>query len=82
MPKEKENVGLENTSISFYKAALEYIIEKYTRESGVRQLEKQINKALRKLAYSMAKDQCLPVEKIKPADIEGLLGKPPYSRDI
>ena len=82
VPKEKENVGLENTSISFNKAALEYIIEKYTRESGVRQLEKQINKALRKLAYSMAKDQCLPVEKIKPADIEGLLGKPPYSRDI
>lgn len=82
VPKEKENVGLEDTAISFNKAALEYIIEKYTRESGVRQLEKQINKALRKLAYSMAKDHSLPVEKIKPADIEGLLGKPPYNRDI
>lgn len=82
VPKEKENVGLEDTAISFNKAALEYIIEKYTRESGVRQLEKQINKALRKLAYAKAKDNSLPVEKIKPANIEELLGKPPYSRDI
>lgn len=82
VPKEKENVGLDNYPISFNKAALEYIIEKYTRESGVRQLEKQINKALRKLAYSVAKDQCLPYEKIKPANVEDLLGKPPYNRDI
>lgn len=82
VPKEKTSVGLEDTKISFNKAALETIIEKYTRESGVRQLEKQINKALRKLAFSLAKEGTLPVEKIKPADIEQLLGKPPYNRDI
>ena len=82
VPKEKENVGLDKTGVTFTKQALEYIIEKYTRESGVRQLEKQINKALRKLAFSLAKNHELPVEKIKPADVESLLGKAPFSRDI
>ena len=82
IPKEKENVGLENTKISFTKQALEQIIEKYTRESGVRQLEKQINKALRKLAYTLARDKQLPIEKIKPDNVETLLGKAPFNRDI
>ncbi len=82
VPKEKENVGLDKTAISFTKPALEEIIEKYTRESGVRQLEKQINKAFRKLALSIAKDGTTPVEKIKPTDLEPLLGKAPFSRDI
>ena len=82
MPKEKENVGLAGTGISFSKQALEYIIEKYTRESGVRQLEKQINKALRKLAFALAKNNELPVARIKPADVESLLGKAPFNRDI
>ena len=82
VPKEKENVGLAGTGVTFTKQALEYIIEKYTRESGVRQLEKQINKALRKLAFSLAKNNELPVERIKPADVESLLGKAPFNRDI
>ena len=82
VPKEKENVGLAGTGISFSKQALEYIIEKYTRESGVRQLEKQINKALRKLAFALAKNNELPVARIKPADVESLLGKAPFNRDI
>lgn len=53
IPKELSNNGLENIKpkISFTKKALEKIIENYTRESGVRQLEKQINKAMRKMAY-------------------------------
>ena len=82
VPKEKENVGLAGTGISFSKQALEYIIEKYTRESGVRQLVKQINKALRKLAFALAKNNELPVARIKPADVESLLGKAPFNRDI
>ncbi|MGM9734121.1 MAG: endopeptidase La [Prevotella sp.] len=82
VPKEKENVGLAGTGVTFTKQALEYIIEKYTRESGVRQLEKQINKALRKLAFSLAKNNDLPVERIKPAGVESLLGKAPFNRDI
>ena len=83
VPKEKKNTGLDTESkLTFNKAAIETIIEKYTRESGVRQLEKQINKSLRKLAYIKARDGRLPHLKITPAEIEGLLGKPPFYRDI
>ena len=82
IPKEKENTGLNDKKLSFNKAAIEKIIEQYTRESGVRQLEKQVNKALRKLAFKKAEAGELPYEKITPTEIEDLLGKPPFYRDI
>lgn len=68
--------------LKFTKASLEKVIENYTRESGVRQLEKQINKALRKLAFRQATDGQLPSNKITPDMLPGLLGKPPFYRDI
>ena len=84
VPRELENTGLNNIKpkVSFNKAALEIIIERYTRESGVRQLEKQINKAMRKLAFLLARDGEMPYSKITPTELEGLLGKPPFYRDI
>ena len=82
IPKEKENTGLNDKKLTFNKAAIDKIIEQYTRESGVRQLEKQINKALRKMAYKKAESGELPFEKITPTEIEDLLGKPPFYRDI
>lgn len=83
IPKEKGNTGLDSEiRLNFSKPAIEKIIEQYTRESGVRQLEKQINKSLRKLAFMKAKDGSLPYHKITPMEIEGLLGKPPFYRDI
>lgn len=83
-PKELTNTGLDlsNPKLKFTKPALEAVIENYTRESGVRQLEKQINKSLRKLAFKQAVDEGLPYEKITPVELEGLLGKPPFYRDI
>ncbi len=56
IPRELENTGLNTVKPkpTFNKAAIEKIIEQYSRESGVRQLEKQVNKALRKLAYKIA----------------------------
>ena len=84
VPKELENTGLDKLEDKprFTKAALERIIENYTRESGVRQLEKQINKAMRKLALRQAMDKQLPYTKISPESLEDLLGKPPFTRDI
>ena len=84
IPREIENCGLtaKEDKPTFTKAAIEKIIEQYTRESGVRQLEKQVNKALRKLAYKKALDDVHPYEKITPNEIEDLLGKPPFYRDI
>lgn len=84
IPKELKNTGLDvaGEKPSFTKQALEKVIESYTRESGVRQLEKQINKALRKLAFVKARDGKLPYRKITPAELDDLLGKPPFYRDI
>ena len=84
IPREIDNCGLtaKEDKPTFTKAAIEKIIEQYTRDSGVRQLEKQVNKALRKLAYKKALDDVLPYEKITPNEIEDLLGKPPFYRDI
>ena len=84
IPRELENTGLKTRSLkpSFNKAAIEMIIERYTRESGVRQLEKQIDKALRKIAYKRQLEDNFGYQKITPTEIEDLLGKPPFYRDI
>lgn len=81
----KEQSNDKNAKLKFTSSAIEYIIEKYTRESGVRQLEKQFDKIFRKVAYltSTSEDGHMPYagHSIKPADIEQLLGKPLFSRD-
>ena len=84
IPRELENTGqnVRGMKPSFNKAAIEMIIERYTRESGVRQLEKQINKALRKIAYKRQVEEDADYKKITPTEIEDLLGKPPFYRDI
>ena len=84
IPREMENTGLNlvEKKPSLNKAAIEMIIERYTRESGVRQLEKQINKAMRKLAFKQALNGEMPYNKITPTEVEELLGNPPFYRDI
>ena len=85
IPRELDNTGLNTVKPkpTFNKAAIEKVIEQYTRESGVRQLEKQINKALRKLAFKRQLNGIEPVDmKITPSSLEDLLGKPPFYRDI
>ena len=84
IPKEMKNTGIgKEYDIRFSKKSLEMLIERYTRESGVRELELQTNKIFRKIAYRIvAKIQPDFTDKlIQPEDIEALLGKPPYLRD-
>ena len=83
-PREIANAGLNSgsTKPTITKAALDTIIERYTRVSGVRQLEKQLGKVMRKLAYELAVNDALPYRKITPKEVEDLLGKPPFYRDI
>ena len=84
VPKELENTGLDTCQpkIKINKEEQEKIIEQYTRESGVRQLEKQINKIMRKLAYKKALEGELTTTSLQPSNIEEILGKPPFYRDI
>ena len=81
VPKELDNLGMKDTGVKLSKAAIEKIIEDYTRESGVRDLDKKINKVLRKVTLQYAKDQTLPEGELKVEHIKEYLGTEPYSRD-
>lgn len=81
VPKEMEANGIQKGDVKISKAALEVIIESYTRESGVRQLEKVIGKVLRKLARRYATDGYFSPREVKPDDLKELLGMPEYTRD-
>lgn len=84
VPRETVNNGIDHSDykVSFNKAALETIIERYTRESGVRQLEKQIGKCMRKIAFNIASESNSIITKVTPTEVETLLGKAPFYRDI
>lgn len=83
VPREKDKTGLKGEKgLTVRKSTIEKIIENYTRESGVRQLEKQLDKAFRKLAFYKMRDGKLPYDKVTPENLEDLLGKPPFYRDI
>ncbi len=81
VPKELDNLGMKDTGVKLSKAAIEKIIEDYTRESGVRDLDKNINKVLRKVTLKYAKNGVLPESELKVEDIKEYLGTEPYSRD-
>lgn len=82
IPKEMENVGMDKQhAVKLPKATIEAIIESYTRESGVRELEKKISKVFRKLVRSYATHGSYPMAEVKPANLKELLGAPEYTRD-
>ena len=82
VPKNREKNGLkEHTALKISKPALEFIIERYTRESGVRGLEKQIDKLFRRVALKVAKGEMKNDHSISVEEAEELLGKPIFSRD-
>ena len=81
--KAKENNGLkEHKDVKMSKAAIEYIIEHYTRESGVRGLEKQLEKVFRKIALDIARNSESTETSITIDTVKRLLGKEPFNRDI
>jgi ATP-dependent Lon protease len=81
IPKALENIGLDKKSLKISKNAIEHIIENYTRESGVRELDKKVTKLLRKIALFYVKNSYMPTNEVKPDDIEQYLGVKEYSRD-
>lgn len=82
VPKNREKNGLEeHKALKIGKPALEFIIERYTRESGVRGLEKQIDKLFRRVALRVAKEEMKNDHTISKEETEELLGKPIFSRD-
>jgi ATP-dependent Lon protease len=81
LPKQKEAHGLKDVTIKASDTVLEKVIEHYTRESGVRDLDRQLASLMRNLAKQYATKN-----KIKPtltqADVEKILGKPRFTNDM
>jgi ATP-dependent Lon protease len=73
IPKQIKDHGLENNIIKINKKSVEKIVEGYTRESGVRGLEKQISKIVRNTAKSIAMDEAYS-KNISLEDINEILG--------
>ena len=81
VPKQLEEHGLDKSQLKFDKGTLVKIIDEYTRESGVRGLEKQIAKVARVTAKKIALDQEYPVT-LKKDHLREYLGLPTNSHDL
>ena len=80
LPKELDNHGIKRSEFTIPKNTLAKIIESYTRESGVRELNKQIAKVLRKVARRIAGKEEYP-KSLKIDDLHEYLGVEEYSKD-
>ncbi len=81
IPKELEAHGIQPSQVKFCKSVLNTLIDHYTRESGVRELERQIAAIMRKIAKRIAMEEHYNVN-VTTADLKEYLGKYRYSRDL
>lgn len=81
LPKAKKELGLEGEPIEISEAGIRFIVEHYTRESGVRQLDKTIHRLLRRLARLKASEKPVPSE-IGEKEAKEILGKEIYMGEI
>jgi ATP-dependent Lon protease len=81
VPKQKDLHGLSKMGFKISEKVLEKIIEDYTRESGVRELDRQLASVMRNQAKEYAvKGKLKPT--LSNGDVERILGKPRYSNEI
>ena len=80
VPKQLENHGLVKGDVDISKKTMEVIVDSYTRESGVRELDKKIAKIMRKIARKKALEEEYP-HTIAVNDLHEYLGIKEYSRD-
>jgi len=78
IPKQAERNALSASQLKISEPALKYLIHHYAREAGVRNLEKQIAKIGRKVAYRVASGRKEKVTITSGADVEKFLGVPPF----
>jgi len=78
VPKAVEGSGLTDKQITFSPDALQTIIQRYTREAGVRSLEREINSVCRKVARKVVTEGAQTFEEITPDKITQFLGVPRF----
>ena len=80
VPRNRKAMGLKTSDVIFSKGALAQIINGYAREAGVRGLENNIKKILRKIAVKIARGKT-PKTTISESNLTGYLGKPIFTSD-
>jgi ATP-dependent Lon protease len=75
IPRQLEESGLADQSVTFTDEAVATVVSQYTRESGVRQLERQIGAVARKVARRLAAGQPINLT-LGPLEVRDLLGRP------
>jgi len=80
LPRQRELNGLSATQCALSEAALRALVADYTREAGVRQLEREIGRCLRHVALRVAEGQTAAVA-IDAADLDAILGPAKYERE-
>ncbi len=81
IPHQKEENGLKDYSVAFTEGAISKIICEYTREAGVRNLEREIATILRKIAKEVAMGHP-QIERIDESVVENLLGPKKFLREV
>lgn len=79
-PKQLQRHGLSEDQLKVNDAGLKYVIDSYCREAGVRSLEKQIARIMRKSIVRML-DTDTKKMRVAKKDVDDLLGRPPFSPD-
>lgn len=82
LPKEFGKLGLKKGQITVYENAWREIIDGYTRESGVRNLQREIATLCRKAALKFATDESVKRVTVTPAKVEEFLGVRKYIPDV
>lgn len=81
LPKQRELHGLKNTTFRITDKVLEKIIADYTRESGVRDLDRQLASIMRNQAKKVAMDETIS-PSLSADEVEHILGKPRFSNEL
>ena len=78
LPKQLEAHGLKKSDLKISDKALRAIIEGYTREAGVRELERVLARICRRAVLALQEDGSLSSVRVRPEDLHGLLGAVRY----
>ncbi len=78
VPKQTKAHGLRKGEVTFTEEGLDFLIDGYTREAGVRNLEREIASLCRKVAHRVVKERRRAREVLTPERVEALLGVPRY----
>lgn len=81
LPKALIDLGFEKEDVRISESGIKYIVEHYTRESGVRQLDKTLRRLLRRLARLKATNKPLPL-MIEAKEVKDILGKEEYTGEL